>query len=65
MALASLTSKRMPGLRFPACHIRTPYPDPWSVFVPEQDGKPVGFVATRPAAAGMVAPCPPLDPQRS
>jgi hypothetical protein len=56
MALASLTSKRMPGLRFPACHIRTPHPHSWSVFVAEQDGKPVGFVATRPAASGRVAP---------
>jgi hypothetical protein len=51
MALASLTSKRMPGLLFQACHIRTPHPDEapaltsWSVFVAGQDGKPVGFVA--------------------
>jgi hypothetical protein len=41
----------MPDMGFPACHIRTPYPDEapaltaWSVFVAEQDGKPVGFVA--------------------
>jgi hypothetical protein len=56
MALASLTSKRMPDLRFPACHIRTPHPDSWSVLVAERDGKAGSFVATHPVAAGRVAP---------
>ena len=46
----------MPGPPFPACHIRTPHPDSWSVLVAGRDGKAVGFVAKRPAAVGRGAP---------
>ena len=44
MAVVSLTSNRMPAMRFDACHIRTPSsrevaPPAWSVFVAGQDRK--------------------------
>ena len=45
MAIVSLTSNRMPAMRFDACHIRTPTPreiappTSWSVFVAGQDRK--------------------------
>jgi hypothetical protein len=55
MAIASLTSTRMPGMRFPACHIRTPHSNParlltsWRVFVAEHDGKPARAYRVLPA----------------
>lgn len=44
MAVVSLTSNRMPAMRFDACHIRTSRsrelaPPEWSVFVAGQDRK--------------------------
>ena len=56
MAVASLTSKRMPAMRFLVCHIRTPYSGPapvlsrliaWSVLVAGRYGKPAGAAAER------------------
>jgi hypothetical protein len=44
MVIVSLTSNRMPAMRFDACHIRTPRPreigqSSWSVFVAGPDRK--------------------------
>ena len=44
MAVVSLTSNRMPAMRFDACHIRTPSsreiaPTAWSVLIARQDRK--------------------------
>ena len=56
MAVASLTSKRMPATRFPVCHIRTPHSGvalvlstlaSWSVLVPGRYGKAAGATAER------------------
>jgi hypothetical protein len=52
MAVVSLTSKRMPAMRFQVCHIRTPHP--MSVFAAEQDRKAPGASAEH--AVRTVAP---------